>query len=266
MSLIRNKETRTISGTTENIRLLKLDLNEFGQGTPLIITLDSLDSIKYNIAGANDSLFLLKNNNKWEIVVKPGLNQKGPHRYGTLKDAFNYRMIFVYGTMGNMEENHWSLNKARYDAETWYYRGNGAIDIIADKQFSLAKYKDRGVIIYGNANTNAAWKQLLNDCPIQVERNSIKAGNHEWKGDDLSAYFVWPISNSSTASVGVIAGTGFKGMNAANGNQYFAGASGFPDYMIFGLEMLNSGSNGVKMAGFFDNNWKLVNEEMVNGK
>jgi hypothetical protein len=52
-------------------------------------------------------------------------------------------------------------------------------------------------------------------------------------------------------------------MNAANPNQYFAGASGFPDFMIFRLGMLQSGADKVEIAGFFDNNWKLVPEEMV---
>jgi hypothetical protein len=47
-------------------------------------------------------------------------------------------------------------------------------------------------------------------------------------------------------------------MLATNGNQYFAGASGFPDYMIFSLEMLKEGTKHLKMAGFFDNNWNLT--------
>ena len=76
-------------------------------------------------------------------------------------------MVFVYGTKGNAAENKWSFDKARYDAETWYYRGNGAVDIIADKEYSADKYAGRNVIIYGNANTNSIYNSLLGDCPIQ---------------------------------------------------------------------------------------------------
>ena len=191
------------------------------------------------------------------ISSKPPVEQKGPHRYGTFKDAFNHRMVFVYGTTGNKQENEWSLQKARFDAETWYYRGNGAVDIITDKEFSLDKYRDRGVIIYGNKNTNAAWNLLLTGCPIQVEKNKIVAGNKTWSGDDLAAYFAWPIKNSPVASVGVVSGTGLKGMKAANANQYFAGASGFPDFMIYRLDMLIKGAEGVKLAGFYNYEWKL---------
>jgi len=197
------------------------------------------------------------------LSSKPSADKKNPRRYGTLKDAFNHRMIFIYGTTGTKEENEWSFNKARYDAETWYYRGNGAVDMIADKEFSLLKYRDRGIILYGNSNTNAAWKMLLNECPIQVKRNQILAGNKIWNGDDMAACFVWPLHNSDIASVGVIAGTGLNGMKAANGNQYFAGASGFPDFMIYKSTMLQSGATGVELAGFFDNNWRMDEANMV---
>ena len=255
--LTRNRALKTIEGTTQNVRLLRLDLRDFNAGTPIRITLDA-ETVQYITSGNADTLFLANERGKWTISSPPDAHQKGPHRYGTLKDAFNHNMVFVYGTAGSKEENEWALGKARYDAETWYYRGNGAVDIIADKNFSLDKYKDRGVILYGNKTTNSAWAILLSDCPIQVERNKITAGERTWMGNDLAAYFVWPIHNSAIASVAVIGGTGLSGMNAAGANQYFAGASGFPDFMIFSLDMLRSGRAGLKMAGFFDHDWKLV--------
>jgi hypothetical protein len=55
-------------------------------------------------------------------------------------------------------------------------------------------------------------------------------------------------------------------MEAANANQYFAGASGFPDFMIFGLDMLQTNSAGVRLSGFFDNDWKLKDTEWEENK
>jgi hypothetical protein len=257
VQLNRNFEKSEISGATENIALLKFDLHGFAPGKELQIHLDSLNKIKYTVKGGGDSLFLSKTNSNWSIAAAPGLDKKGPHRNGTLKDAFNHNVVFVYGTTGTKEENEWSNNKARYDAESWYYRGNGAVDLIPDHQYTAAKYKDRGVIIYGNKTTNSAWKLVLNDCPVQVERNKIIAGERQFSGDNYGAYIVWPNPNSSISSVAAITGSGLKGMNAASANQYFAGASGFPDYMIFTLDMLNKGVDGVEMAGFYDNDWKL---------
>jgi predicted peptidase len=264
MQLKRDQRIKTITGNAENIHSLKFNLVDFKIGDAIKIHLDetTIEAVVDN----SKEIFLSKENGKWSKSTKPSLSQKGPHRYGTFKDAFNHNMVFVYSTSGTEEENDWSYNKAKYDAETWYYRGNGAIDIIADKEFSLEKYKDRGVILFGNKTTNTAWKTILKDCPIQVERNKITAGNTTWQGDDLAAYFVWPLHNSTIASVGVVSGTGLKGMQAANANQYFAGASGFPDFMIFSQAMLLSGSSEIKMAGFFDNEWKLSKMNFVEKK
>jgi len=261
--VILRRTRNQISGTTSNIRLLKLDLSYFQPGATIKIELDGGKPLQHLLNSPNDLLYLSRVNNEWIIATAPDLSQKGPHRYGTFKDAFNNNMIFVYSTGGTKEENEWSFNKARYDAETWYYRGNGAVDIIPDTEFSLSKYKDRGVILFGNKSTNKAWNPLLSDCPIQVERNKVSAGSTTWNGDTLSVYFVWPIKNSPVASVAVMAGSGIKGMRAADANQYFAGASGFPDFMIYSLDMLKSGVSGMKMAGFFDHDWKLSEQNFV---
>lgn len=260
IQLNRNRGGKTLSGTTENVRLLRLDLNDFAAGSDVKV---SIDGTEITQKAGSTPLYLLNTNGKWAVHQAAPLTEKGPHRYGTLKDAFNHRMIFVYSTGGSKEENEWSYNKARYDAETWYYRGNGAMDIIADKDYSLEKYKDRGVIIYGNKTTNKAWKLLLANCPIQVERNKVTAGGKEWAGDDVSASFVWPLTGSNIASVGVVSGSGLTGMKAAYANQYFAGASGFPDFMIYNAKMLMTGVDEVKMAGFYDNEWKLSDGEMI---
>ncbi len=266
MQLSRNTPQRTISGTTENIRMLGLSLAGFGANEKLKIVLDGTTPVQYTTKGGADSLFLLKEESGWMATGRPGSDEKGPQRSGTFKEAFNHQMVFVYGTKGNREENAWSLNKARYDAESWYYRGNGAVDIVSDKEYTLSGYPGRAVILFGNASTNAAWKLLLQDCPIQVERGRIRAGDKVWEGDGLGAYLVWPLRNSPVSCVAVIGGSGLKGMEAANANQYFAGASGFPDFMLFGLDMLQSGGSAVKMAGFFDNDWKLVNSEFEANK
>ena len=266
MRLVRNLHGHSIEGETENVKLLRLSLADFGAGVPVRVVLDGTSPIVYTTTSGQDSLYLEKGANGWSPAATPGVLQKGPLRYGTLKDAFNHRMVFVYSTGGNTEENTWSQDKARYDAETWYYRGNGAVDIVADKDFNANVYAGRGIILYGNASTNRAWKALLEGCPIQVERNKVSLGDKVYTGDDLGAYFVWPLKNSPLASVAVIGGSGLKGMEAANANQYFAGASGFPDFMIFGLEMLSSGSGGIRTAGFFTNDWKLGGGDWVENR
>ncbi len=263
IKLNRDRETNKITGITKNCKVLQLDLSKFSVNTTVSILLDDTAPVLYTTHSPTDLVVLELKQGSWGVGSVPSSDQKGPHRYGTFKDGFRNNMVFVYGTIGTPQENEWSLNKAKYDAESWYYRGNGSVDIITDKQYSLVQYKDRGIVLYGNHTTNSAWDILLSGCPIQVDRNKIMAGSKQWTGDDLGAYFVWPIPGSSIASVAVVTGSGIKGMKAAMANQYFAGASGFPDFMIFSLDMLSTGANAIKMAGFFDNEWKISNEELV---
>jgi pimeloyl-ACP methyl ester carboxylesterase len=254
--LHRNRKAKTISGSTENVTQLALKTTGFQEGEAISLRLDSLAPISYVVKNPGETVYLYKKDG-WETGPAPGKAQKGAHRNGTFKEAFNHRMVLVYGTGGSKEEKEWAFNKARYDAETWYYRANGSVDLIADKEFSLARYPDRGVVLYGNASTNSAWSKLLAKCPINVQKGSITAGNTRFTGDDLSTYFVWPRPDSPIASVAVISGSGLRGMQATEANQYFSGGSGFPDFMIFSTDMLKDGLKGVKAAGYFTNQWQL---------
>jgi hypothetical protein len=172
-------------------------------------------------------------------------------------------MVFVYGTSGSAAEKAWAYSKARYDAESWYYRGNGSADVITDKEFSPSKYADRGVIIYGNASTNSAYNKLLKNCPVKIDKGVVTAGGQKYRGDDLAAYFVWPRSDSKKASVAVVGGSGLLGMKAADANQYFAGGSGFADYMIFKADLLEKGAPAIKQAGFYGNDWSLEKGQKI---
>lgn len=255
IQLSRTKEA--ITGTTQNAAVVKLALTHFGANTSVNITLDGLPTIEHKTNGPRDTLLLRRENGRWSPIPKLSPTAKGPHRNGTFKEAFTHAMVFVYGTGGNAAENQWAYNKARYDAETWYYRGNGAVDIVADHAFDPVRYRDRNVILFGNQTTNRAWSKLLTKCPIQVTRGLLTIGSERYAGDGVGAYFIWPRSDSPTASVGVVTGTGVPGMKAAYANQYFAGGSGFPDFMVFEISMLREGVKGVRTAGFFDNNWSL---------
>lgn len=206
---------------------------------------------------ANRKAHLSLTDGKWEITEGIDTRQKYSARYGGFKQAFNNNVVFVYATQGNKSENEWYRNKARFDAETFYYRGNGSIDVIPDTEYALAKYADRNVIIYGNKENNRAWPLLLKDCPVQVGRKQITAGDKTFTGADLATYFIYPHPQSPTASVGVVAGTGEAGRMATSSNNYISGITGFPDLMIFRADMLRDGLEKVEVAGYFTNNWEL---------
>ncbi len=249
----RDKVNGVLSGETENISVLKLQVTDL-RGDSITVKLDG-DILK--LRKPDSGFLILSAADHWVAGNEPDQWQKNNVRNGTIKEAFNNRMVFIYGTAGTKEENGWSIAKARYDAEMWYYRGNGSVDVLADKDFNPADYPDRGIIIYGNATTNSSWMKLLAECPVQVSRGSVSLGKDQIKGDNFGAYLVYPRKGSSVASVTAISGTGLPGMHAADANQYFTGGSGFPDFIIFSSDMMKNGISGINYAGFYNNNWKL---------
>src|SRR5262249_54256199 len=152
---------RLFRGTTKNVTRLSLDLSMLPADQPVNVELDGVKLEK--IAWPKGRLWLQRKGDAWAEAKEPAATDKTPRRCGPFKEAFRNRMLFVYGTKGNAEENAWALAKARYDAETFWYRGNGSIDVIADRDFDPKAQLNRNVILYGHAESNAAWKALLGD-------------------------------------------------------------------------------------------------------
>jgi dienelactone hydrolase len=185
------------------------------------------------------------------------LGRKGAHRAGPFKDAFRNRMVFVYGTRGSPEENAWAFAKARYDSETFYYRGNGCADLLADTEFDADADPGRNVILYGNADGNAAWGSVLENSPVEVRRGSVRVGEKRLAGPDLACFFIRPRKGSDAASVGVVAGTGLFGCRLTDQFPYFTSGIAYPDWTVIGADMLDVGAAGVRGAGFFARDWTV---------
>lgn len=238
--------------TTNNVALLEVDLSKLNETTHKI-TLDG-DTLKVS---SNLKNFFKKDNGKWITTSKPPLSEKGPHRSGGFKDAFRNKVVFVYATKGSTIENNWYYHKALFDAETFYYRANGNVEMIKDTDFSLEKYANRNVIVYGNKDNNTAWKVLLRDSPIQVKNNEVRIGDKTLSGNQWGLYFTVPRTDSDVATIGVITATGDMGMKAAYANHYLVNGTTFPDVVLFNSDLLKEGIDAVKHAGFFGNDWTI---------
>ena len=238
--------------TTNNVALLEVNLLKLTETINEIL----LDGAALKVT-PNATNFFKKENDKWITTTTPSLNQKGPHRNGGFKDAFRNNVVFVYATKGSKAENDWYYHKALFDSEAFYYRANGNVEMIKDTDFSLKKYANRNVILYGNKDNNAAWKLLLNNSPIQVKNNELSFGDKKLSGDQWGMYFTVPRKDSDVATIGVIAATGNMAMKAAYANHYLLNGTTFPDVVLFNSDLLTEGFEAVKMAGFFGNDWTI---------
>lgn len=261
--------TRRFTGSTENVARLSLDVGGLLKSRqPIRVSLDDQDTIEIPWPEATNttSLWLERvADGSWRPSPKPPASDKGPHRGGPFKHAFGRRVILVYGTQGTDEENRWAQAKARFDAESFWYRGNGSLDVVPDSRFDPAAEPDRNVILYGNAATNAAWQALVAECPVQVERDAVKIDGRRIDGADLACLFVRPRPGSDQALVGVVSGTGMPGMRLADRLPYFVSGVGVPDFAVLGPELLEGSEQGVRAAGFFGNDWSVAGGEFLVG-
>lgn len=244
----------TLSGTTQNVACFSLNYNQpqlWGTGL-------TVDGQRIPMPNVPDGLSTFRKiDGRWVYAKLPQPTEKNPMRGGPFKQAFQRNMIFVYGTQGTAEENAWAANKARFDAEGFYYRGNGSVDVISDREFNAGRTKNRNVILYGNADTNKAWRDLLKDSPIQVRRGGVNIGGKEYAGNNLACLFLRPRAGTPDGLVGVVTGTGPEGMRLTDRLPYFLSACEYPDWTVFKPNVLLDGPAGVTAAGFFDNQWRM---------
>lgn len=248
-------KSRAFSGTTLNIARLGIDLIALPKGGSFHIELDG--QVLENVRNTGGKVWLERQGDRWKVSTAPAPTQKTPERSGPFKMAFTHKMLFVYGTKGTAEENAQCFATARFDAETFWYRGNGAIDVLADTEFRAGSERDRSVILYGNSDTNGAWSDLLAGSPVQVKRGFVTVGSRTFTGEDLAALFLRPRPGSKTACVGVVSGSGLAGMRLAERMPIFLSGAGLPDCLVVGADTLVSGAGGVRTAGFFGNDWRV---------
>ncbi len=253
---------RKFVGKTNNIKMLSIDASVLNSDEPVTINLDdqNFDSVKIS---ANQKIYLKKNKITWEISKKFSPINKNPKRCGIFREVLNNDVVFVYGTHGDAKENKWAFEKASFDAEKVWYQGNGAIEVIKDNDFDPVKYKDRNVVLFGNSQTNSAWKSLLKDSPVNVSNNKITIDGKEYTGKDIACLMIRPRTDSDIASVAVVSGTGLKGMEYSNFAYYFHPYLSFPDITVYNSDILKSDEMGVLFTGFFGNDWSVKNGEFV---
>ena len=256
---------RRFSGGTENIAMLRLDVGHLTPTAPLRVDLDGqkLEGLAWPKSGV---LWLQHGQDKWIPTNCPSLSQKNPVRSGPFKDGFRHRMIFVYGTTGSAAEIGWAKAKARFDAETFWYRGNGAVDVVADTTFDPARDVDRGVVLYGNRDSNSAWDRLLGGSPVQVGRGEVSIGGTKYSGENLACLFIRPRPGSAVACVAAVSGTGVVGMRLADRLPIFQSGMEYPDCTVFSTDRFTKPGKGVVAAGFFGNDWGVESGDFVMGK
>jgi pimeloyl-ACP methyl ester carboxylesterase len=191
----------------------------------------------------------------WASTKGFGASEKRPERGGPFEAAFTNRMALVYGTgRGDGARN---LAAARYLAEAWLYRGNGALDVVADTEAGKLA-GSRNLVLIGNEGDNSAWKRALAGCPIHVSAERLTAGHLAFPLAGHLGLFLYPLARSASCLVGAVAIGDDAGLQALVRLPIFASGSDFPDWTVIDATKVGEGTAAVVGAGFFDNRWQLA--------
>jgi hypothetical protein len=248
--VVLHRSGTELTGTTENVALIALN-SKLSKAT--------LDGQNVSLKRSGP-IYLKKLDGKWTQVKGLPTGEKSSQRSGPFKQAMQKRMVFVYGTGGRSSESDWAFRKARFDAEQWQYRGNGAVDVVPDTADPSA-YKNRNVVLYGNEATNKWWPTVLKGCPVSVKNGSLSIGSKKLNQPDLGLMFVYPRYGSKDNLVGVFTGTGTRGMRCLDRLPVFSAGVAYPDWMVVTPQIFLKGTEGIAGAGYFGNDWKIESGE-----
>lgn len=263
VTMHHDRDANAFVGSTQNVSRLAIDTKQLAAGQMANVTLDDQQLQGLRRPTDDEKLWFERHDGKWSATGPPAATVKRAVRNGTFNAVIDHNVLLVYGTKGNDEENRWAQAKARFDAETFYYRGNATLEVMPDSQFSVQDHADRSIILYGNAETNSAWATLLPDCPVDVKRGTVRVGDRTESGDDLAVLMVRPRPDSDTALVGVVGGTGPAGMRLASRLRWFVSGIVYPDLMILDPKVLTEGTSHIRAWGYFGPDWKTDDAEIA---
>lgn len=250
----RGVEPGTLAIETENVRAIR-----FGAISPRFrVALDGRD-----VGGAARTTWTLTAEG-WTLSSAAIPRGKNPDLCGPFKRAFDERFVLVYGTSGDDAEDRELLERARHDQLAWWYRANATPRIVTDAQFVAEGFRGRNVILYGNRDSNSAWKRVVaEDAPFDARRGEMRVGKRAWKGDDLGMVVVYPRADDPTGLVGAFADSGVRGARLGYALAPFVSGVGYPDYALYSGATLAKGDGGVLAAGWFDAQWRYDEKQYV---
>lgn len=251
----RDREARTVTVTTENVRRLSLRLPSAPPGGTWRVRVDATDL--ESEADPAEPLRLVQAGAAWRRAGPVPPEEKRPSATGPFKRAFDAGFVFVVGTGGPPAGARVRAERARYEAATWWYRGNGRAAVVPDHELARSPdaFRGRNLILFGNADTCSVWRELVgDDGPIDAGDGWIRVGEHRFEGDALGATFV---VRGTGRLIGAFADSGVRGARLGYLLAPFVSGVGYPDYAVFDAGIATGGDAGVLAAGWFDAAWRV---------
>lgn len=231
---------------TENVRrfTLKPPAQFLKPGTPITLIVDGVEA---------PQKFDVQTPIHWPLeTAPPPLMQKTPRRVGPIKECYRDPFLLVYGTqqVGGEDEKN-----ARRFLKEWDEYADGKPPIKADKDVTAEDKKNYNLILFGTRETNSLLAQIVDNLPLELTPKGYRVGDAEYSsgGKQLGLLFCYPSPFDALRMIVVQSGL-FWGTTLPVNHKFDL----LPEYIVYDEEIdLSDQTNRALTAGFFDDNWNL---------
>jgi pimeloyl-ACP methyl ester carboxylesterase len=206
--------------------------------------------------------FQLKKSEKQKLLQRPSGAKnikKSAAFFGPIKKDYFSPFILIYGTQGDSDSTEINLHHARVEAQNWWFRGNGHVEIIPDIELNSEIIHRYNLILFGGPETNAVTAKIMKDLPISIKNDRLIIDGQEIEKDDVAFQMVYPNPLNPEKYVVIKGGTSPKAEELAGLFNVIYSGSGLPDFLIYDETVKEKGWAAIIATGFFDVNWKFDN-------
>ena len=200
----------------------------------------------------------LKPNSRGELLVslapvKDTPLRKTPSLCGPVKDAFNRRFLFVYGTAGGAEATAENRKLAERLQKEWFQFTKAFREAVKDTDVSEREMARSNLFLFGTPKTNAVLAQIAPKLPIRFTNAGYEILGKTYKATDTTGLvFIYPNPLAPERYVVVCCGAPYGEKLGVN-HKYDL----LPDFIVYSDEPDYDDSNAFYCAGFFNTAWQL---------
>jgi len=199
--------------------------------------------------------------------------ERSPANYGPMRQVFQTApLVIVYGTGGPAAYRLLMEQRARFVADSAYYRGRFSIEVLPDTDTSLPELVSarggRNVLVLGGPDVNRFAAKTSHDWPIQCAGGgnssapvAFQVGPRHYSAPGIGTLFLAPLRPPSSGLPQrlalVVAGTSLEGFALASKLLPLSAGLALPDFVVVEPSFAWRGAGGIVAAGFYDNHWRV---------
>jgi pimeloyl-ACP methyl ester carboxylesterase len=254
----------TIEGLEESYKRADVDAKRTDDMKQYAVTTKNVSRVAFDVPAASFTLdgqtitagakpTFEKTNGKWAAATGRQAGLRKVHRMqGPIEDAFTDAFLVVRGSGQPWSEGVQSYTSQRFDSfksefAKWM---RGDIRVKTDSAVSDADIANYNLVLFGDPGSNSVMAKVVGRLPIQWTRTEITVGAQKFPTADHALVLIYPNPLNPQKYVVLNTGQTFSANRITSGTE----AVFFPrlgDYAV-----LTTGGQ-TKVAGFFDESWKL---------